>query len=93
MLHGTVKYGLKAGGEASVDWAAYARLVKEEGKVKMEFYQVYLVSRSGDYALWDLLMQHRILLRKISELSSYEQVEDRIHITPITPKRNDASIL
>jgi hypothetical protein len=44
MLHGTVKYGLKAGGEAGVDWAAYARLVKEEGKVKMEFYQVYLVS-------------------------------------------------
>ncbi|KAK7184972.1 hypothetical protein DPSP01_002800 [Paraphaeosphaeria sporulosa] len=42
MLHGTVKYGLKAGGESSLDWAAYARLVKEEEKVKMEFYQVYL---------------------------------------------------
>ncbi|KAF9741829.1 hypothetical protein PMIN03_008316 [Paraphaeosphaeria minitans] len=42
MLHGTVKYGLKAGGESSLDWAAYARLVKEEGNVKMEFYQVYL---------------------------------------------------
>ncbi|KAJ4360891.1 uncharacterized protein N0V89_001459 [Didymosphaeria variabile] len=42
MLHGTVNYGLKAGGESSVDWAAYARLVKDEGKVKMEFYQVYL---------------------------------------------------
>lgn len=43
MLHGTVKYGLKAGGETSVDWAAHARLVKEGEKVKMEFYQVYLV--------------------------------------------------
>ena len=43
MLHGTVKYGLKAGGESSLDWAAYARLVKEGEKVKMEFYQVYLV--------------------------------------------------
>ncbi|PVI02910.1 hypothetical protein DM02DRAFT_558876 [Periconia macrospinosa] len=44
MLHGTVKYGLKAGGEASLDWAAYARLVKssDDGAVKMSFYQVYL---------------------------------------------------
>lgn len=44
MLHGTVKYGLKAGGESSLDWAAHARLVKEGEKVKMSFYQVYLVS-------------------------------------------------
>ncbi|CAI6333829.1 unnamed protein product [Periconia digitata] len=44
MLHGTVRYGLKAGGDASVDWAAYARLAKTgDGKVKMGFYQVYLV--------------------------------------------------
>lgn len=44
MLHGTVRYGLKAGGEAGVDWAAYAKLVKgEDGKVRMGFYQVYLV--------------------------------------------------
>lgn len=44
MLYGTVRYGLKAGGESGVDWAARARLVKEEGRVKLEFYQVYLVS-------------------------------------------------
>ena len=44
MLHGTVRYALKAGGEASVDWAAYAHLVKSDGVVKMDFYQVYLVS-------------------------------------------------
>ncbi|KAH8707604.1 hypothetical protein GQ44DRAFT_830925 [Phaeosphaeriaceae sp. PMI808] len=42
MLYGTVKYGLKSGGENGVDWAARAHLVKEDGKVKMDFYQVYL---------------------------------------------------
>ncbi|KAH7070441.1 hypothetical protein BKA63DRAFT_77185 [Paraphoma chrysanthemicola] len=42
MLYGTVKYGLKSGGESGLDWAARAKLVKVDGKVKMEFYQVYL---------------------------------------------------
>ncbi|KAI4614449.1 hypothetical protein J4E83_007103 [Alternaria metachromatica] len=47
MLYGTVKYGFKAGGESSKDWAARAHLVKEDdGKVKMNFYQVYLVRHS-----------------------------------------------
>jgi hypothetical protein len=50
MLHGTVKYGLKSGGEKEIDWAARAKLVKEEGKVKLAFYQVYLVS--GQYVEW-----------------------------------------
>lgn len=45
MLHGTVQYKLKAGGESSVDWAAYAHLVKVDGVVKMDFYQVYLVGQ------------------------------------------------
>lgn len=44
MLYGTVKYGLKVGGESGLDWAARAHLVREEGYVKMDFYQVYLVS-------------------------------------------------
>jgi hypothetical protein len=48
MLYGTVKYGLKDGGEREVEWAARAKLVKEgeegEEKVKLSFYQVYLVS-------------------------------------------------
>jgi len=44
MLYGTVKYGLKAGGESSKDWAARAQLVKDgHGKAKLKFYQVYLV--------------------------------------------------
>jgi len=48
MLYGTVDYVLKEGGkEISVDWAARAKLVmgnEEPGNVRMEFYQVYLVS-------------------------------------------------
>ncbi len=44
MLYGTVQYGLKAGGESGLDWAARAHLVKDNGRVKMDFYQVYLVS-------------------------------------------------
>lgn len=43
MLYGTVDYGLKDGKTASVDWAARARLEKEDEAVKMSFYQVYLV--------------------------------------------------
>lgn len=46
MLHGTVDYGLKDGRQNSVDWAAHAHLVKEGDVVKMDFYQVYLVSSS-----------------------------------------------
>jgi hypothetical protein len=50
MLFGTVQYGLKSGGQSSVDWAAYARLKKVDGSVKMDFYQVYLVSSGGQTA-------------------------------------------
>ena len=47
MLYGSVRYGLKAGGESCKDWAARAHLVKDgHGKVMMDFYQVYLVRRS-----------------------------------------------
>lgn len=43
MLYGTVTYGLKAGGESALDWAARAQLGRdEEGRVRLEFYQVYL---------------------------------------------------
>lgn len=44
MLYGKVEYGLKAGGSSGKEWAARAILTEEEGKVKMSFYQVYLVS-------------------------------------------------
>ncbi|KAF2712868.1 hypothetical protein K504DRAFT_397581 [Pleomassaria siparia CBS 279.74] len=52
MLHGSVAYGLKdnnngggdGGDNVSVEWAAYAHLVKggDDGVVRMDFYQVYL---------------------------------------------------
>ncbi|PNS18702.1 hypothetical protein CAC42_5241 [Sphaceloma murrayae] len=44
MLHGTVTYDFKAGGSGGLPWAARAKLVKEGGKVKLGFYQVYLDS-------------------------------------------------
>lgn len=44
MLFGTVEYGMKDGGSAAKDWGARAHLVKDGDDVKMDFYQVYLVS-------------------------------------------------
>jgi len=44
MIYGTVDYVLKDGRKSSIDWAARASLVKDGGVVKMEYYQVYLVS-------------------------------------------------
>lgn len=45
MLHGTVDYELKDGKRAEdIEWAARARFAAQGGSLKMEFYQVYLVS-------------------------------------------------
>lgn len=44
MLYGTVDYVMKDERHVSLDWAARAHLVKEDDVVKMDFYQVYLVS-------------------------------------------------
>jgi len=44
MLFGTVEFTFKEGGGSALDWAARAKLVREGGKVKMGFYQVYMVS-------------------------------------------------
>jgi hypothetical protein len=45
MLHGTVDYGLKDGTSVEgLEWSARARFAAEDGSLKMEFYQVYLVS-------------------------------------------------
>ncbi|RMY14735.1 hypothetical protein D0867_07051 [Hortaea werneckii] len=43
MLFGTVDYELKDGKKASVDWAARAHFAQEDGALKMDFYQVYLL--------------------------------------------------
>jgi len=42
MLYGTVAYTLKDGRKADVEWGARANMVKDGGKWKMGFYQVYL---------------------------------------------------
>lgn len=48
MLYGTVDLTLKNGGSASLEWAGRAKVVKSatDGKLRMSFYQVYLVSTS-----------------------------------------------
>ena len=46
MLHGTVDYVLKDDKKASSSWGAKAHFVKEDGELKMDFYQVFLVSKS-----------------------------------------------
>jgi|SRR5690242_3105181 len=66
MLYGTVKYGLKAGGESGLDWAARAHLMKDDGRVKMDFYQVYLVSMSSSTRM--PLTLSRTLAHKVNRL-------------------------
>ena len=44
MLHGTVDYVLKDDRKTSTSWGARARFSQEDGELKMDFYQVYLVS-------------------------------------------------
>jgi hypothetical protein len=76
MLYGTVKYGLKAGGEKEVDWAARAKLVKEDGKVKMAFYQVYLVGLFvvGRGGRCGLTVNFRIRVRRNKEWAGWAEV-------------------
>jgi len=44
MIYGTVDYELKDGKSTTVDWSARAHLAHEDGELKMDLYQVYLVS-------------------------------------------------
>jgi hypothetical protein len=45
MLHGTVDYVLKDDKKTSTSWGAKAHFTKEDGELKMDFYQVFLVSK------------------------------------------------
>ena len=45
MLHGEVEYVLKDDKSTSVVWAARANLTQEDGALRMERYQVFLVGR------------------------------------------------
>jgi hypothetical protein len=74
MLFGTVDYTLKDGKGTTVDWAARAHFVGEGDDLKMDVYQVYLVSLNRSQVLaigaellpkkdfWLLLMHVRIPL-------------------------------
>lgn len=73
MLYGTVDYTLKDGRGTTVDWSARAHFVKKEGEeLKMDFYQVYLVSftssSSGevkaDFFVCRILRPWRMLSKK-----------------------------
>ena len=44
MLHGTVGYVLKDDKSTETTWAAKAHLTNEDGELRMDFYQVFLVS-------------------------------------------------
>lgn len=43
MLYGTVDYELKDGKKTTVEWSARSNFTQEDGELKMDFYQVYLV--------------------------------------------------
>ena len=46
MVYGTVDYNHHDGAQKGTEWAARIKLVKEEGKVKMALYHVFLVRNS-----------------------------------------------
>jgi len=50
MLYGNVVYTLKDGRKADVEWGARASLVKDGGRWKLQFYQVYLDSAAAQNA-------------------------------------------
>lgn len=43
MAYGTVGFEFKDGRKGSADWGAHCRFTKADGKLKLDFYQVYLV--------------------------------------------------
>lgn len=69
MLYGNVDYVLKDGKQASVPWAARAHLVKEGGAVKMDFYQVYLVSHISSIIITISPGRHRFFQLESKEKS------------------------
>ena len=57
MLHGTVDYVLKDERKTSTTWGARAHFAKEDGELKMDFYQVFLVhfAISSPHAITQLI--------------------------------------
>jgi hypothetical protein len=63
MLYGSVDYELKNGRNVTVHWAGRALMVEVGGKLKMGFYQVYLVRARKAVHLLDADCCHRTLRR------------------------------
>ncbi len=65
MINGNVEYVLKDERKAQMEWAAKAHFVQEDGDLKMDFYQVYLVRLLARLALAEIgvmvLTSYRIL--------------------------------
>lgn len=96
MLYGTVDYTLKDGRGTTVDWSARAHFVKEGEELKMDFYQVYLVSffsssSSGevkaDFLFCRILRPWRMLSKKV--LSHLYDISKRNQLKWVDGLRNE----
>jgi hypothetical protein len=66
MLYGSVALELKNGGSADIEWAGRAELEKSaDGKYRLKFYQVYLVSLEIDSKGFILTCDRILVLRRL----------------------------
>lgn len=66
MLHGSVALELKNGGSADIEWAGRAELEKSaDGKYRLKFYQVYLVSLNIHWKRFILTCNRILVLRQL----------------------------
>ncbi|KAK3068216.1 hypothetical protein LTR53_014403 [Teratosphaeriaceae sp. CCFEE 6253] len=70
MLFGTVDYELKDGKKTTLDWSARAHLAREEGELKMSFYQVYLAQDTPHITAHTNSHQHTAATMLAQELES-----------------------
>jgi hypothetical protein len=67
MLYGSVALELKNGGSADIEWAGRAELDKSaDGKYRLKFYQVYLVSLDIDWKGFILTCGRILVLRQLT---------------------------
>jgi len=76
MLYGTVDYELKDGRRANVDWSARSHFTHEDGQLKMDFYQVYLVSFCVAKIVLGLTLPRTQQLWHEQSDSSYHELSD-----------------
>lgn len=67
MLYGSVALELKNGGSADIEWAGRAELEKSaDGKYRLKFYQVYLVSLDIDWKEFILTCDRILVLQRLT---------------------------